>query len=502
MKDTPAVVFEETRYFQSVYTVQEQITKVVLRGQPRIERIVALAETERSVERAGSSQEFSSGPFLDAPPLFEPASSLALHFRHNRHLGYVASAHKLVDIADGGTIRVHEKFVAVNEAATLKGEFARQEISDLLGTLMGRIRREGHRIPESPVLFEMTALLPATAYHLDFYDAIGNISSSNARRETVNGGARRAHVTFEPRYPLLGGWKADWALEYKAPFSSMVNAVPNEAGVTRQAQFALDLPVSPAFKSLWYDRTEVEVLLPAGASDVHVHSEVVPDEVVIRDADRWLDRLFKRKRVLLNFSNVIIPEKRLLSATFQIHYRYSPVASFASVPMWRCLLSVALLAVFGIVRRFSLDVHTQLETDMERRQREADRFRVATADELEDLERTACGCVRQMERAHGTLKGDNLKERLHHIEHSWRAASASKSFKLKQLSDAATPPPDAEPLPRAPPEEVLRASQDWIAAVDALLAALVEDPKGGVTDAVTAEKLRASLVVALSVGRV
>lgn len=56
------------------------------------------------------------------------------------------------------------------------------------------------------------ANLPVRAHSIYFKDAIGNISTS-----TVKHGVQSMELILTPRYPLYGGWQAEFTLGYSVP---------------------------------------------------------------------------------------------------------------------------------------------------------------------------------------------------------------------------------------------------------------------------------------------
>lgn len=53
--------------------------------------------------------------------------------------------------------------------------------------------------------------LPYEIWGLYYRDEVGNITTSNAWRDSS---ARAVHVALAPRFSLLGGWKSNWELGY------------------------------------------------------------------------------------------------------------------------------------------------------------------------------------------------------------------------------------------------------------------------------------------------
>lgn len=65
------------------------------------------------------------------------------------------------------------------------------------------------------------AHLPPGAHSIYFKDAIGNISTSQIRP-----GMQSTEVILTPRYPLYGGWKAEFVLGYSLPLQVTSKPLP------------------------------------------------------------------------------------------------------------------------------------------------------------------------------------------------------------------------------------------------------------------------------------
>lgn len=101
-------------------------------------------------------------------------------------------------------------------------------------------RQRGMSTPPNPILTgmdELSVVLPKTARNLHYRDDIGNISSSNARRDD------RGYVLAQirPRYPLLGGWKADWSFSYDVPTRSALKVQPSSSFIRILNSSTIDL---------------------------------------------------------------------------------------------------------------------------------------------------------------------------------------------------------------------------------------------------------------------
>ena len=102
----------------------------------------------------------------------------------------------------------------------------------------------------------LRARLPPQARSLYYRDLIGNVSSSSTRRS-----AKETAVDLQLRYPLMGGWKADFVLGYSLPLSGFLFGRPK--GRTR-----LILDVSSPIDDVVVEELETRVVLPEGAARI------------------------------------------------------------------------------------------------------------------------------------------------------------------------------------------------------------------------------------------
>ena len=107
---------------------------------------------------------------------------------------------------------------------------------------------------------QITAKYPWYIQNLYYHDYIGNISSTAAIRE-------EEHVKSEytPRYPICGGWKADWNMGYKMPTKYHLNRESRNAD-----SYILEIPFLHNYDVLFAEDYTVEIILPYGATDISV----------------------------------------------------------------------------------------------------------------------------------------------------------------------------------------------------------------------------------------
>lgn len=105
------------------------------------------------------------------------------------------------------------------------------------------------------VVKSMAAILPVSARNVVYKDPIGNVSTSNFRREQ-----QRAVLQITPRYPLFGGWRFTWLQGYDIPLSDSVTKTK------RDDEYSFKVPVSPSIRDISVGVLKVKVILPEGAT--------------------------------------------------------------------------------------------------------------------------------------------------------------------------------------------------------------------------------------------
>lgn len=127
--------------------------------------------------------------------------------------------------------------------------------------------------------------LPATAEDVKYFDEIGNNSKSHMVY-------RQDYTTFkhQARYPLLGGWKTTYVLQYTVPTYEYLR---QGSGVFYLRIRAVDHVVDDAF----VERALVRVLLPEGAIMKKIYAPawfIVSEEILLTNLC-----FFGRKTIVL-----------------------------------------------------------------------------------------------------------------------------------------------------------------------------------------------------------
>ncbi|KAL3143549.1 hypothetical protein ABBQ38_002348 [Trebouxia sp. C0009 RCD-2024] len=232
--DPQRVLLKGSHYAPSPYPVATQTTKLKLSSK------VVLRHTELApTKRQGRTITF--GAYRDMPPW--SISPLSVHFENNNPFIRVTKLVRELEVSHWGNVYVDEKYYIRNDGAKHRGEWSRLDLQ---------------RNPAAFGKFALSALtakLPAAAHTFYFRDEIGNISSSNIRF-----GRSNVLAELRPRFPLYGGWKAEFTFGYSLPLSAILTKV--------KGSNQLEASFSSPFDRVVVDDLTVKVVLPEGASSI------------------------------------------------------------------------------------------------------------------------------------------------------------------------------------------------------------------------------------------
>ncbi|KAI9690625.1 MAG: dolichyl-diphosphooligosaccharide--protein glycosyltransferase subunit 1, partial [Bogoriella megaspora] len=155
----------------------------------------------------------------------------------------------------GGALSIEELYNPLtNAGAKLKGFFNRVEW-----------QRSAYYNPASAALKELR--FPLTPGSSDAYvvDDIGNVSTTHWRS-----GAKEALLELRPRYPIFGDWRYKFKMGWSADLSQYLRNVGGD-------RFVLKVPFiegPKASEGSVYERVEVNVVLPEGATNVDFSTNI------------------------------------------------------------------------------------------------------------------------------------------------------------------------------------------------------------------------------------
>lgn len=110
----------------------------------------------------------------------------------------------------------------------------------------------------------LTLHLPAGIHSVQYYDTIGNVSTSHFRPapSTLKGSPSTHYSILEmrPRYPLMGGWNYSFTLGWDSPLADY-------AGYdAKSGKYIVGVPLMTLVTDTVVDEAEIKVILPEGAT--------------------------------------------------------------------------------------------------------------------------------------------------------------------------------------------------------------------------------------------
>lgn len=189
-----------------------------------------------------SISELIFGPYVNTPALnTEP---LYIHYANNKASLVAKTYMKTIEVSHlSAKLIVQEDYELHHMGAKLKGHFNRVEY-----------KLNAHTHDRTGVVKSFNAILPALATDVYFKDVIGNISTSNFRKES-----KRSVLELRPRYPLYGGWRFTWFHGFQVPTFEYLK------WNTHSETFVLSLPFGASVRGLTIDQHTVKIILPEGS---------------------------------------------------------------------------------------------------------------------------------------------------------------------------------------------------------------------------------------------
>ena len=264
-------LFIDTVNLVSAYPAKSHVTTVILPS----EKTELIKYTTKDQNRSGEKLIYSLSD--EIPPLV--SKKLEIHYQNNKPLTVFNYATKTYQVSHWGNIAVTEEYQIENIGAKLIGEFGRIDYDDT-----GKGGKNA--------LKSIRAKLPLRAWGLWYRDEIGNVSTSNARREMDD-----VDLLLTPRFPILGGWKSNYDIGYNLP--TKFHVTTNNKG-----NYMLNLTFGMPYKNMLARNYTVKVILPESADNIKVKLPIDVQYHIKYDKEFGCLDLFGRKSIIINMNNM------------------------------------------------------------------------------------------------------------------------------------------------------------------------------------------------------
>jgi len=307
----------DSKYYLSLYPTQECTCVYYVRGND-----VHYKSQEPSDEYDDRVQY---GPYKNVKPL--TFDHIQLMFTFKFPLPTFTEAKRDIYVSHWGNIAVDEYFNIHNDAAGINGQFSRVDYQPHINPNHG-----------ANAITTIGTELPSYIHGLYYYDYIGNISTSHAKRE-------ENHVEFEIefRFPLFGQWKTDWNQGYNMP--SQYHLYKD---MSNDQLHTLEIPFMHAYDDSLTEDYQFKVILPEGATDIQIElPSGLKDNVDSIEMGKFFGTLdfLGRPMITVNKKNAVY---ELVDDIVRVKYTFNNSSDFYLEPayVFAMVFSLYLVAMF------------------------------------------------------------------------------------------------------------------------------------------------------------
>ncbi len=163
----------------------------------------------------------------------------------------------------GGNLATEERYWLTNRGANLKNQFSRVAWA-----------ASQYYNPPTSAIKELKVPLKIGSLDPYYTDDIGNVSTSRFRSNL-----KEANLELKPRYPVFGGWKYSFRIGWDANLKDSLRKLKAGDGYILKVPF---LEGPKMAEGVSYEKVEVRVILPEGATNVKFETAVplVGDELL------------------------------------------------------------------------------------------------------------------------------------------------------------------------------------------------------------------------------
>ena len=271
IKEDQLELFIDTINLVSPYLVKSTTTKVILPS----EKTKLIKYTKANSNQSGEKIIYSLTE--EIPPFV--TKKLYIHYLNNKPLMVFNYAVKTFQVSHWGNIAVTEEYQIENIGATLIGEFGRIDYDE--GVTGGK-----------NAMKKIRAKLPLRSWGLWYRDEIGNVSTSNARRDMND-----VDLELTPRFPILGGWKSNYDIGYNLPTKFHVKT-------NNKGNYMVNLTFGMPYQNMLARNYTVKIILPETADNIKVNLPIETPYQVEYDKEYGCLDLFGRKSIIIRLNNM------------------------------------------------------------------------------------------------------------------------------------------------------------------------------------------------------
>ena len=229
----------------SAYFTKNQKTKIKFPG-------VDIPDFTLKPERQGST--FTYGPYDNIPAGAEEEATVRYEF--TKPIIHATLLERDIEISQwGGNLATEERYWLTNKAANLTNHFSRVTWATTQ-----------YYNPPTSALRSLNVPLKVGSLNPYFTDDIGNVSTSRYRSNS-----KEANLELKPRYPVFGGWNYSFRVGWDANLKRFLRKLKQGSGYVLKVPF---LEGPKMGEGVAYEKVELRVILPEGATNVKFQSPI------------------------------------------------------------------------------------------------------------------------------------------------------------------------------------------------------------------------------------